>query len=221
MGDQSERHYQESLAVRRRHFGDRHPRVADVYDGLGMLYLDVHNDPATARAWLEKAVAVRRQTQGLESTWYARSFTHLARAHIAEGNPAKATEMLDEVIAIYGSRPTDERLSLFLPTMHLGRARAQLGDLEHADELLRDARLIAVEHLPHLNPFVVECLDAHEAVLAQSGHLEQADALGARAEHIRSEMARRRIYQPAAATVAATERDPPPIVSAQVSSSRR
>jgi tetratricopeptide (TPR) repeat protein len=212
LGDQSERHYQEALAVRRQHFGDVHPRVADAQDGLGMLYLDVYDDPATAQAWLEKAVALRRQTQGLESTWYARSLTHLARAHIAQDDPAAAVELLDEAIAIYGSRPTDEQLSLFLPTMHLGRAQAQLGELQRADELLRDARRTAVEHLPRLNPYVAECLDAHQAVLAQSGHPQLAEALGARADHIRSEMARRQIHQPAAATA---DRDPPPLVRGQ------
>ena len=220
LGQASERHYQAALALRREHFGDEHPRVADTCDGLGMLYLDVHDDPQTAHSWLERAVAIRRQTQGTESTWYARTLTHLARAHIAAGDAETAVDLLEAALASYGAQVSDERLSLFLPTMHLGRAHARLGELDRADELLGEARQIAVAHLPPLNPFLAECLEAHADVLVERDDHLQADALAARAAHIRLAMARRQIYQPTVAATTSADDDPPPVAPAQVSRTR-
>ncbi|MEZ6071664.1 MAG: tetratricopeptide repeat protein [Pirellulales bacterium] len=219
-GEASRKHYLAALALRQQQFGDDHPRVADTCDGLGMLYLDVFDDPASAREWLERAVAIRRRAQGVESTWYARSLLHLARTHLAEGDAATALELLDESIASYNAQQTDERLSLFLPTMHMGRARAALGELDQAETLLCEARQIAEAHLPPLNPFLAECLDELAAVLVESGEPLRAAAVATRAEHIRRAMAERGIYQPA---VAADMGSPAllPVLPARVSSASR
>ena len=128
----------ESLAIRRRLFGEDHPTVANSLDGLGEL-MQAKGDPVSAERIYRDAFAIRRRLFEEGHPDLAASLVNLGSVlHLQERN-ADAEPFLREALAI--ARPAfGEQHGLVLDALsYLGVVRAARNDLADADSQLSAA----------------------------------------------------------------------------------
>ena len=132
--------YEESLDIRRRARGARHPAVGTALNNLGRLHATLGNLPQAERL-LREALSIRLES-GATHALTARTKYNLGRIRRMRGVPLDAVALLDEALAVQHARLSEVHPHALATRLERARARAALHELAAAEA---DARFVLRE----------------------------------------------------------------------------
>ncbi|MEM1435093.1 MAG: serine/threonine-protein kinase [Pseudomonadota bacterium] len=155
--------FERALDIARQNFGDDHPDLAAVYNGLGLVAYR-QGDTATAIGYLEQSLGTLQAFYAPGHTNLVGAMSNLSRLHTDAGNMRRAAELQAEALASLDASRPENRADLFSVQRHQGRRLLAIGDYAGA----RDAFVAGLEHCRELlGTAALECA-ATEADVAQA-----------------------------------------------------
>ncbi|MCA9661236.1 MAG: tetratricopeptide repeat protein, partial [Myxococcales bacterium] len=133
------RAFERSLALFEGLYGDANAYVAFPIEGIADTYLGEERYDE-ALAFFERALAIRRETQGADHPEYARSLSRIANIQRQRGALEEALALDREALAIYENRPDPFRIVVLLG---LGETASKLGRDEEAIARFEEALALA------------------------------------------------------------------------------
>lgn len=151
--------FEEALDIRRRTYGELHPRVATTLGNLGAI-LTISGDHHRAIPFLRQTLDMNRQIHGASHPDIANSLHNLASSLSAIEAWDEAEPLLREAMAMNIEALGPDHPEVALNLNSLGRLYRDRGDLAAAESLLIQADELATQSLPDD--------DFRRAIVAQS-----------------------------------------------------
>jgi serine/threonine-protein kinase len=114
----------QSLAIRERVYGPKHPRVASTLNELGTIDL-VQDRLVQAEGSFQRVVAIYRETYGTKHYLTGIGLSNLASTYMAEKRFVEAEKLFREAIAIYGNTLPANHTNTGIARIKLGRSLAR------------------------------------------------------------------------------------------------
>jgi serine/threonine-protein kinase len=168
--------YRESLAMRRRLYGEKHPEVATILHDLGTVR-DRQSDYDQAESYYRKALEMRRATLGRRHENVAESQNALANVLRRKGMYNEAENLYLDSLAlrrdVFGERHPEVAQSL----ANLGFLYYTMSDFERAEPLFRQSLEIRQAVLGNEHPETARGMANLARLLRKTGRLEEAEPL--------------------------------------------
>jgi tetratricopeptide (TPR) repeat protein len=187
MIDESERITRESLAVRRRVFGNVHADVATTLDNLGQL-MRYRTRYAEAVPMHQEALSIRRALFGQRHAAAATSLNNLGLALLQWGRPHEAEPFIREGLEIRMEQLGPEHVDTTVTMSNLGDVLEDLGEYEEAARWYRRAIDVRQRTLAPNHPRMALVLAKLSSLLLTEGKFEEAESLARRVLAIRLEI---------------------------------
>ena len=187
MIDDSERITRESLAVRRRIFGDVHADVATTLDNLGQL-MRYRTRYAEAVPMHHEALSIRRAVFGPRHAAPANSLNNLGLALLQWGRPHEAEPFIREGLEIRIEQLGAEHVDTTVSMSNLGDVLEDLGHFEEAARWYRQAIDVRQRTLAPNHPRQALVLAKLSSLLLTEGKFGEAESLSRRVLAIRREI---------------------------------
>ena len=187
MIDESERITRESLAVRRRVFGDVHADVATTLDNLGQL-MRYRTRYAEAVPMHHEALRIRRAVFGPRHAAPANSLNNLGLALLQWGRPHEAAPFIREGLEIRMEQLGPEHVDTTVSMSNLGDVLEDLGQYEEAARWYRRAIDVRQRTLAPNHPRQALVLAKLSSLLLTEGKFLEAESLARRVLAIRLEI---------------------------------
>ncbi|HET9705430.1 MAG TPA: serine/threonine-protein kinase [Vicinamibacterales bacterium] len=187
MIDESERITRESLAVRRRVFGDVHADVATTLDNLGQL-MRYRTRYAEAVPMHHEALRIRRAVFGPRHAAPANSLNNLGLALLQWGRPHEAAPFIREGLEIRMEQLGPEHVDTTVSMSNLGDVLEDLGQYEEAARWYRRAIDVRQRTLAPNHPRQALVLAKLSSLLLTEGKFQEAESLARRVLAIRLEI---------------------------------
>jgi CHAT domain-containing protein/Tfp pilus assembly protein PilF len=133
--NESEKLYQQTLAIGDRLLPENHPKRSLAYQGLAYLYLQTGRC-RESRALFERAATIAEKVFSPDDPELARSLGNLANVHIAEGNFAEAERLVKRAAAIYSKQQDHELVDAHVVYPALGFIYLNEGRYAEAERVL-------------------------------------------------------------------------------------
>ena len=187
MIDESERITRESLAVRRRVFGDVHADVATTLDNLGQL-MRYRTRYAEAVPMHQEALSIRRAVSGSRHADTAITLNNLGLALLQWGRPHQAEPFIREGLEIRMEQLGPEDVDTTVTMSNLGDVLEDLGEYEEAARWYRRAIEVRQRILAPNHPRMALVLAKLSSLLLTEGKFREAESLARRVLAIRLEI---------------------------------
>jgi serine/threonine protein kinase/tetratricopeptide (TPR) repeat protein len=187
MIDDSERITRESLAVRRRVFGNVHADVATTLDNLGQL-MRYRTRYAEAVPMHREALSIRRAVFGARHAAPANSLNNLGLALLQWGRPHEAEPFIRESLEIRMEQLGPEHVDTTVSMSNLGDVLEDLGQYEESARWFRRAIDVRQRTLAPNHPRQALVLAKLSGLLLTEGKFQEAESLARRVLAIRLEI---------------------------------
>ncbi len=171
----SEAAYRQALELRRQRWDEHHPGIAEVYNGLGLLYR-VWGKADQSRAALEQAITLRRRLGEPGAPALSESLSNLAALEIDQERPEVAARALEEVRALNRSQRLSESPQLATNLSNLAGLLFQRGDFEGAAARFGEAVELRRRLFGNQHPALAVALSNLATVELERGQLKTAEA---------------------------------------------
>ena len=180
--DRAREEYERALVLRTKVYGEEHPEVAQVHNGLGATLLR-QGDLAGAAEHLQKAIAIREKVLGPSHPDVALPLGNLAAVEQARGHFDDATRDLERSLAILEEVYGPDHPQVALTVHNLGEFARVRGDCKTALGYYNRA-LASFEKLGADHPYIALPSVGRAQCLVDTGHVKDAIADGERAVDI-------------------------------------
>ena len=187
MIDDAERVTRESLAVRRRVFGDVHADVATTLDNLGQL-MRYRTRYAEAVPMHDEALRIRRAVFGPRHAAPANSLNNLGLALLQWARPHEAEPFIRESLEIRTEQLGPEHVDTTVSMSNLGDVLEDLGQYEEAARWYRRAIDVRQRTLAPNHPRQALVRAKLSSLLLTEGKFQEAESLARRVLAIRLEI---------------------------------
>jgi CHAT domain-containing protein/Tfp pilus assembly protein PilF len=184
----AQRRCEQALALRRRAYGDAHPKVAATLNGLGAVSSEL-GQQEVARGHHEAALAILRRALGEEHPDVAASLNGLGRVCLRLGNHPAARGYFEQALAIRRKAFGEEHPDVAASLNNLGIVSRDLGDYAAARGYHEQALAIRRQAFGEEHPDVAASLNNLGNVSANLG-----DYAAARGYHEQALAIRRRAF---------------------------
>ncbi len=152
------------------------PRIGDLYDGMGILHLELGHYDAAENS-LQEGLEARRSSFGNDHYLVGLSLQNLGELSYTRGNPAAARARLAEAIALSQRAEGDvEWRHLADQYELLAISSAQVGQFEEAYGAVAQAKALRAEFTPQDHPDAILAEHAEAMVMLEDGRLDEAIA---------------------------------------------
>ena len=157
----------ESLALRRKAYGDEHASVADSLEALGRVLLQ-EDRAFMAEAHLRQAVALRKRLLGTDHELTVRAMERLAVAVEAMGNAEEAGRLLSDALLLERRMWGEGHREVLHTLEQYAGYLSRHGRVKDAAPLLDEAAAMAARHYPN-DTALLERLSKQRAALPVAG----------------------------------------------------
>jgi len=171
--DQSVRLLQESLAMKRRLVGDKHPEVAAIMGNIASVLLD-KGDLAGAETTLRQVLTMQRELLGETHPYVAGTLNDLAFVYYSKGDTNAALSAERQSLELYEKNFPGDNPDVARIMNRLGYWLTESGDYGSADKYLEDALAMRRRLFGESHPEIASSL-VHVAILQVATH-RYADA---------------------------------------------
>jgi tetratricopeptide (TPR) repeat protein len=151
--DQSEKFYLESMAMKRRLYGDKHPEIANALENLASAMQD-KGDLAAAEPLYQQAIAMWRALLGDTHPEVAMALHNLASLQYDRGDTRQALATQRESLAIYRKVFPQDHPTVAFVLNQIGFWLTMSGDYSEADRDIQEALAMRRRLLGDGNPGV-------------------------------------------------------------------
>lgn len=152
------------------------PRIGDMFDGMGILHLELGQYEAAEKS-LKRGLEARRSSFGDDHYLVGLSLQNLGELYYTWGNPAEARARLAEAIAISARAEGDvEWRHLADQYELLAISSAQVDRFEDAYDAVAKAKALRAEFTPDDHPDAVLAEHAEAMVMLEDGRFDEAIA---------------------------------------------
>ena len=127
--------FQKALSQQIAATGERHPRVAEIYNEQGALEF-LHGNPKAAIEYFRRCLAIDKQVFGDGHPITAQTLNNLARALLEQREFPAARALLQQAVTSAGADVSENSDLMIFGTFNLGLSAMGMGDLKAAEPLL-------------------------------------------------------------------------------------
>lgn len=168
--------YEQVLALRTEHWGERHISVADAMNSFAVCLLN-QGDYERAESLLRRCLALRRSLLGDQHPDVARSLNSLATVLYSRGDYAAAEPLYQQGLAAWQRTQGVEHPYVATIMSNLALLLTARGELDEAESLHRRALEIRRKLLPAQHPDIASSLVNIASILQERGDLGHAETL--------------------------------------------
>jgi len=182
--DKAELMYQQTVSIREKKLGKKHPDYASALSNLALLYREKGYFEKSEQLHLE-AKTIRSEVSGKEHPDYAASLNNLANFYKAQGNYEKSEQLFLESISIRGKALGKDHLDYAQSLFNLASVYHGKGDIAKALVLNLQAKDIVEKALGKEHPIYALCLNNLANLYDNMGNYSQSENLNIEALALR------------------------------------
>jgi tetratricopeptide (TPR) repeat protein len=187
--EQAEPLFERALRIRECSLGPEHPITSSTLNNLAVLYR-LQGKYEQAIPLFERALHIREQTLGLEHPATATAMSNLAYLYRLQGEYEQSLHMYERALHIreqaFGASHPNATITRF----NMGQLYRELSAYGRAEELIRCALTTHEQALGSEHPKVADILEEYARLQHDVGQDEEAGRTEARAQAIRSRVAK-------------------------------